>query len=128
MLEKLPPRERQIVDLLYAGGGKTVAEVCEALPDQLSASAVRAMLTRLEAKGYVKRTSSDKGFIYAPAVPESKAKQSALSQLVRTFFGGSAVGAATALLGMSAKLDDDELAELERTITEARKARQGAKK
>ena len=125
MLEKIPPRERQIVDLLYSGGAKTVAEVCEALPDQLSASAVRAMLTRLEAKGYVERTPSDRGFVYAPAVPESKAKQSALSQLVRTFFGGSAVGAATALLGMSAKLDDDELAELERTIAEARKARQG---
>lgn len=125
MLEKLPPRERQIVDLLYAEGDRTVAEVCEALPDPLSASAVRAMLTRLEAKGYVQRTSTERGFVYAPAVPEAKAKQSALSQLVRTFFGGSPVGAATALLGMSAKLDDDELAELERTISEARKARAG---
>lgn len=126
MLEKLPPRERQIVDLLYVQGGRTVAEVCDALPDQLSASAVRAMLTRLAAKGYVQRTSTERGFVYSPAVPESKAKQSALSQLVRTFFGGSPVGAATALLGMSAKLDDDELAELERTIAEARKARAGA--
>lgn len=125
MLEKLPPRERQIVDLLYAHGEKTVAELCDALPDPLSASAVRAMLTRLEAKGYVRRTSSERGFLFAPAVPESKAKQSALSSLVRTFFGGSPVGAATALLGMSAKLDDAELAELERTIAEARKARAG---
>lgn len=123
MLEKLPPRERQIVDLLYAQGSRTVAEVCDALPDPLSASAVRAMLTRLEAKGYVRRSPSERGFVYVPAVPEAKAKQSALSQLVRTFFAGSPVGAATALLGMSAKLDDDELAELERTIAEARKAR-----
>lgn len=124
MLEKLPPRERQIVDLLYVQGERTVAEVCEALPDPLTASAVRAMLTRLEAKGYVRRQQSERGFVYAPAVPESKAKQSALSQLVRTFFGGSPVGAATALLGMSAKLDDDELAELERSIAAVRKARQ----
>lgn len=127
MLEKLPPRERQIVDILYVEGERTVAEVCEALPDPLSASAVRAMLTRLEAKGYVRRHQSDRGFVYAPAVPEAKAKQSALSQLVRTFFGGSPVGAATALLGMSAKLDDEELAELERSIAAARKARQGDK-
>lgn len=123
MLEKLPPRERQIVDLLYAGGAKTVAEVCESLPDPLSASAVRAMLTRLEAKGYVRRQSSDKGYIYEPAVPETKAKQSALSQLVRTFFNGSPVGAASALLGMSGKLKDEELDELERMIAEARKGR-----
>lgn len=58
MLEKLPPRERQIVDLLYAQGSRTVAEVCDALPDPLSASAVRAMLTRLEAKGYVRDRKS----------------------------------------------------------------------
>ena len=127
MLEKLPPRERQIVDLLYVQGERTVAEMCEALPDPLTASAVRAMLTRLEAKGYVRRQQSDRGFVYAPAVPEAKAKQSALSQLVRTFFGGSPVGAATALLGMSAKLDDDELAELERSIAAVRKARQEGK-
>ncbi len=123
MLEKLPPRERQIVDLLYAHGAKTVAEVCESLPDQLSASAVRAMLTRLEAKGYVRRIPSDKGFVFEPAVPESKAKQSALSQLVRTFFNGSAAGAASALLGMSGKLKDEELDELEHMIAEARKGR-----
>lgn len=123
MLEKLPPRERQIVDLLYADGAKTVAEVCDTLPDQLSASAVRAMLTRLEAKGYVRRQPSDRGFVYEPAVPESKAKQSALSQLVKTFFNGSPAGAASALLGMSGKLKDEELDELERMVAEARKGR-----
>ena len=123
MLEKLPPRERQIVDLLYAEGGCTVAEVCDRLPDQLSASAVRAMLTRLEAKGFVRRMQSEKGFVYEPAVPEAKAKQSALSQLVRTFFNGSPVGAASALLGMTSKLKDEELDQLERMIAEARKGR-----
>ena len=55
MLSKLPPRERQIVDILYERGPVLVAEICEALPDQLSGSAVRAMLKRLEDKGYVQR-------------------------------------------------------------------------
>ena len=123
MLEKLPPREREIVDLLYAGGGATVAEICAALPDQLSASAVRAMLTRLEAKSYVRRVASERGYVFEPAVPEDKARQSALSQLVRTFFRGSPAGAATALLGMSGKLQDEELAELEQMIAKARQER-----
>lgn len=121
MLDKLPPRERQIVDLLYVRGDATVAELCEALPVALSASAVRAMLTRLEGKGVVRRRPSERGFVYAPAVPQTAAKQSALSQVVRVFFNGSPVGAASALLGMSDKLEDEELDELERLIAEARK-------
>jgi len=121
MLDSLPPRERQIVDILYLKGEATVAEVCEALPDPLSASAVRAMLTRLTGKGAVRRCETDRGLVYAPAVPEAKAKQSALGQVVRVFFGGSTAGAASALLGMSDRLDDAELDELERLIAEARK-------
>jgi len=121
MLNNLPPRERQIVDILYLKGEATVADVCEALPDPLSASAVRAMLTRLKDKGFVRRRETDRGIVYAPAVPEAKAKQSALSQVVKVFFGGSTAGAAGALLGMSDTLDDKELDELERLIAEARK-------
>lgn len=120
MLDSLPPRERQIVDTLYLRGESTVADLCEALPDPLSASAVRAMLTRLTAKGFVRRRETDRGFVYAPAVPEAKAKQSALKQVVRVFFAGNAAGAASALLGMSEKLDEEELDALERLIAEAR--------
>ncbi len=123
MLDTLPPRERQIVDLLYSRSESTVAEICAALPVELSASAVRAMLTRLEGKGFVRRRQSDKGYVYAPAVPEATAKQSALKQVVRVFFNGSPVGAASALLGMSERLDDEELDELERLIADARKGR-----
>jgi predicted transcriptional regulator len=121
VLDKLPPRERQIVDLLYASGPATVAEICEALPDRLSDSAVRAMLTRLEAKGFVTRSQSEGGFRFAPAVPEAVATESALRQLVRTFFANSPVTAASALLGMSEKVDEKELDALEQAIARARK-------
>lgn len=123
MLDRLPPRERQIVDLLYAGGEATVAEIGRGLPVDLSASAVRAMLTRLEAKGFVRRRASDRGFVFAPSVPAAAATESALRRIVRVFFNGSPAGAASALLGMTEKLDDAELAELERLIADARKAR-----
>jgi predicted transcriptional regulator len=123
MLDRLPPRERQIVDLLYAQGPATVAEVCAKLPVPLSASAVRAMLARLEAKGFVGREPSERGFLYAPVVVATAAKQSALRQVIRTFFNGSPAGAATALLGMSDKMSEHELDELERLIADARKGR-----
>ena len=121
MLSKLPPRERQIVDLLYQRGAMPVAEICDALPVQLSGSAVRAMLKRLEDKGFVQRDESDRGFLYSPVVSDTVAKKSALSEIVRVFFNGSPASAASALLGMSDKLKDDELNQLEQMIARARK-------
>ena len=123
MLSKLPPRERQIVDLLYERGAMAVAEICDSLPDRLSGSAVRAMLQRLERKGFVQREDSDRGFVYQPVVADAVARKSALSEVVRVFFNGSAAGAATALLGMSDRLDNDEILRLEQMIAEARAAK-----
>ena len=125
MLSKLPPRERQIVDLLYERGEMAVADICDALPDPLSGSAVRAMLQRLERKGYVQREDSDRGYLYSPAVADSVARKSALSEVVRVFFNGSAAGAATALLGMSDRLENQDLDALEQMIARARAAKGG---
>jgi predicted transcriptional regulator len=125
MLSKLPPRERQIVDILYERGPLLVSDICDALPDQLSGSAVRAMLKRLEDKGFVTRSESERGYLYSPAVSDTLAKKSALSEIVRVFFNGSPASAATALLGMSDKLKDDELSAIEAMIARARKAKGG---
>ena len=125
MLSKLPPRERQIVDILYERGPLLVADICEALPDQLSGSAVRAMLKRLEDKGFVTRSESDRGYLYEPTVSDNVAKKSALSEIVRVFFNGSPASAASALLGMSDRLKDDELSQIEEMIAKARKAKGG---
>ncbi len=121
MLNKLPPRERQIVDLLFEQGEMAVSDLCEALPDKLSGSAVRAMLKRLEDKGFVRRNESDRGFLFSPTMSDEKASKSALGDVVKTFFNGSPASAATALLGMSDKLDTDELDELEAMIARARR-------
>src|SRR4051794_2315171 len=125
MLSKLPPRERQIVDILYQQGPLPVADICDALPDPLSGSAVRAMLKRLGDKRYVQRSESERGYLYSPLVSETAAKKSALSEIVRVFFNGSAASAASALLGMSDRLKDNEIAELEQMIARARKEKGG---
>lgn len=123
MLNRLPPRERQIVDLLFERGAMAVTDLCDALPDRLSGSAVRAMLKRLEDKGFVRREESDRGFLFTPTMSDNQARKSALNAVVKTFFNGSATGAATALLGMSDRLDDNELDELEAMIARARQAK-----
>jgi len=123
MLSSLPPREREIVDILYERGASTVTEIGEALSDELSGSAIRAMLKRLEAKGFVAREASENGFVYAPSVSDKTARKSALSQVVRVFFNGSATSAAAALLGMQDEMSADELDELEKLIGQAREGR-----
>ncbi|MCW5646817.1 MAG: BlaI/MecI/CopY family transcriptional regulator [Sphingopyxis sp.] len=123
MLSSLPPREREIVDILYERGASTVTEIGEALSDALSGSAIRAMLKRLEAKGFVARQQSERGFVYAPSVSDKTARKSALSQVVRVFFNGSATSAAAALLGMQDEMSADELDDLEKLIGQAREGR-----
>ena len=125
MLNKLPPRERQIVNLLYQQGGLAVTEICDSLPDQPSGSAVRTMLKRLEDKGFVRRTESEKGYLYSPVVSDAVARKTALSEVVRVLFNNSPAGAATALLGMSDRLDSSELDEIEAMIARARAAKNG---
>jgi predicted transcriptional regulator len=125
MLSKLPPRERQIVDILYQQGALPVADISEALPDQISGSALRTMLKRLEDKGFVQRSDSDRGYVYSPVLSDAVAKKSALSEIVRVFFNGSPASAASALLGMSDRLDTDELDALEEMIARARRAKGG---
>ena len=120
MLATLPPRERQIVDILYEQGPSVVGEICDALSNEVTGSAVRAMLKRLEDKGFVTRKPSENGFVYSPALPETTARKSALSQVVKVFFNNSPVGAVSALLGMQDRLGKDELDELERLIAKAR--------
>ena len=123
MLSALPPRERQIVDILYERGPSVVTEVCDALDNEVTGSAVRAMLKRLEDKGFVAREHSERGVLYAPAVAETAASKSALGQVVKTFFNNSPVGAVSALLGMQDKLEANELDELEALIARARDAK-----
>ena len=123
MLNRLPPRERQIVDLLFQQGAMAVTDLCDSLPDQLSGSAVRAMLKRLEDKGFVRREASERGFLYLPTMSDTQARKSALGDVVKTFFNGSAASAATALLGMSGSLGEQELDDLEAMIARAREAK-----
>ena len=123
MLSSLPPRERQIVDTLYQRGPSVVTEICETLDNEVTGSAVRAMLKRLEDKGFVAREHSERGFLYAPAVAGTTARKSALSQVVKTIVNDSPVGAVSALLGMQDRLDTSELDELERLIAQARDAK-----
>jgi BlaI family penicillinase repressor len=119
---QLGRRERQIVEALYRLGTASVAEVRANLPDPPSYSAVRGMLTLLEDKGYIRHKRDGMRYVYTPVIAPSKAGQSALRQLVSTFFEGSPLAAAAALLEMSDhKLSAEERAQLSGLIASREK-------
>ena len=102
MLSKLPPRERQIVDVLYQRGALARRRNLRCSARQLSGSAVRAMLKRLEDKGFVQRSE------FGPRLPLQpggfgQRRQEVGAERYRqdVFFNGSPASAASALLGMS---------------------------
>jgi BlaI family transcriptional regulator, penicillinase repressor len=118
--ETLSRRERQIMDVIYARGQATAAEVAAALPDPPSYSAVRTHLRILEEKGHLKHHEDGPRYVFVPVVPRDRARRSALKSLVRTFFDGSAAQAAAALLDQ-AKLSDEDVDRLSALIERARK-------
>src|ERR671912_2868700 len=118
----LSRRERQIIDILYARGRATAADVQAALPEPPSYSAVRAMLRILEDKGHVRHEQDGPRYVYLPTVARDNAKRSALRHMLQTFFDGSAEQAISALLDeSSAKLSPAELDRLARMIDSARR-------
>ena len=116
----LSRRERQIMDVIYRRGRATAAEVLDDLPDPPSYSAVRAMLRLLEEKGHVRHEQDGPRYIFLPIVHRDRARQSALTHVVRTFFDGSATEAVAALLHDGAKLSTEELDRLAAMIDKAR--------
>jgi predicted transcriptional regulator len=118
----LSRRERQIMDAIYRLGEATVSDVMAEMPDPPSYSAVRAMIGKLEAKGYLEHRQEGPRYLYLATVPRQEARESALERLVRTFFDGSAERAVTALLDRSAgEMSDEELGRLSALIQDARK-------
>jgi len=108
------------MDIIYARGQATAAEVTAALADAPSYSAVRALLRILENKGHLRHQQEGPRYVFLPIVSRDRARRSALRSLVRTFFDGSSAQAAAALIDQ-AELSDEDFARLAEVIDKARK-------
>jgi len=83
-------RELDIMRVLWAHGPSTVAQVRDALEDDLAHTTVLTMLKLMEGKGYVSRTPGDgRAHRYAAEVERSVAGESALTRITDRLFGGS---------------------------------------
>ena len=96
---KLPPREREVADIVYNRGEASSTEVSDAIPD-ISNSSARMMLRRLVAKGVVaKRREGNRDF-FSPALNEGRQREAVLQRIANEHFDGSLFSTALKVLEM----------------------------
>jgi BlaI family transcriptional regulator, penicillinase repressor len=117
----LSRRERQILDIVYARGEATAAQVVQDMPDAPTKTAVRTLMRILEEKGHLLHRHEGQSYVYRPSQARAQAGLSALRRVLRTFFDGSIPDA------LAAHLADDEAVlkpkDLEKMAALIRKAR-----
>ncbi len=82
-------RELDVMAVLWEQGASTVAEMRDALPDDLAYTTVLTILRTLEEKGHVTHDEEGRAHRYRPLVERAKAEKSAVSRLVKKLFKGS---------------------------------------
>lgn len=118
-LGSLSRRERQIMDIIYARGHGTSAEVLEALPDPPSYSAVRALMRILAEKGMLKYRREGARYVFEPVVEARQVRYSALLRVMKSFFNNSPLSVVATLLdARELKISPAELEQLKKLITE----------
>jgi predicted transcriptional regulator len=119
--KSLSRRERQIMDIVYEHKEVSALQVLERLPSPPSYSAVRALLRVLEQKGHLVHRQDGPRYVYTPRLPKDKARKTALSHLMQTFFDGSTESVVAALLDLSEdNLSEDDYRRLSELIEKAR--------
>lgn len=122
--QELAKRERQILEIVYALGRATAAEVQQQLSDKPGYSTVRKMLSVLEEKGHLKHIEQDRRYVYIPTRSKKDARSSALKHLMDSLFENSAESVVSTLLNISdTEMSDDELQRLSQMIESHRKER-----
>ena len=108
MTVRFTARELDVMSVLWERGPSTVAEVREALEDQLAYNTVLTVLRILEDKGHVAHEEEGRAHRYLPLVERVEAGQSALKRITRRLFSDSPELVLTHLVNRS-DLTEDEL-------------------
>lgn len=84
-----PPRELEVMSILWRLGPATVAEVREALNEPLAYTSVLSALQTLEDKGFVSHEAEGRAYRYKALVAAERAGGSALERIKDAIFHGS---------------------------------------
>lgn len=120
-LDALSRREREIIHVIFSTGNRASSEEVRArLTKPPTSSAVRAMLTRLEAKGVLRHEEENLRYVYSVTTSPVAARRAALQQHLSVFFGGSREELMTTLLTQES-WTSEELDALQAQIDRVRK-------
>jgi BlaI family transcriptional regulator, penicillinase repressor len=110
-------RELDAMAVLWDLGSATVAEVRDAIEDDLAYTTVLTILRTLEEKGYVRHEEEGKAHRYFPLVARQDAGRSAVSRLLSTVFRGSPELLLTQLVS-DRSISEEELKRLRKLVDE----------
>ena len=102
----LAPLELDCMNALWPSGEATVREIQQALqPSRPRAyTTIMTILDRLAQKGIVQRRKVGRAWVYRANVSADQARASAVSQVVKGFFAGSATALALHLAGQRERI------------------------
>jgi BlaI family transcriptional regulator, penicillinase repressor len=112
-----PPRELEVMSVLWRLGSATVTEVRDALADELAYTSVLSALRTLEDKGFVRHEPEGRAYRYYPTVKAERAGGSALARIRDAIFQGSAERMFAQLVS-DTRLSREELEQMRRVLAE----------
>ena len=81
--------EHRIMEVIWAKGSATVADVVEALNGKDAYTTILTLMTILKGKGYLSSRKEGRAFVFVPKVDRNTAARKAVQQLLSKFFAGS---------------------------------------
>src|SRR5947208_16578556 len=81
--------EHRIMEVIWARGAATVAEVVEALQGKDAYTTILTLMRILKTKGYLSSRKEGRAFVFVPRVDRDTAARKAVHQLLAKFFFGS---------------------------------------
>jgi len=116
-------RELDIMSVLWREGSGTVAEVREALGDEVGYTTVLKILQILEEKGAVRHEREGRAYRYFPLVESVSAGGRALHRIVNKIFHGSAE-MVLATLVEDREFSEEEIARMRSILDQAGRKRE----
>ena len=112
-----PPRELEVMSVLWRLGSATVSEVRDELGDTLAYTSVLSALQTLEEKGYVRHEAEGRAYRYFAVIQAERAGGSAIARIRDAIFHGSAERMFAQLVS-DRKLSREELERMRRLLAE----------
>jgi BlaI family transcriptional regulator, penicillinase repressor len=116
-MQRLTPREVELMTVLWERGPSTVAEVRDALGDGSAYTTILTLLRLLEEKGHVAREVEGRAHRYGALMDRDEASSSAIDRVLGQFFRGSPEALLTQLVA-DRDLDDATLRRLQVLLDE----------